>query len=56
MHSAKEINRVDGDSPEGNSVTVCLLKQKDNVTMSKLAKSCRDTDILKDTKMLFQVY
>ena len=43
---------VEEDTPEGETVTVGLLKQKNNFTMSKLAERCHDTDILKDAKLL----
>ena len=55
-YSGEEDNRVDttveGDTPEGETVTVGLSKQKNNFTMSKLAERCHDTDILKDAKLL----
>ena len=41
VYSGKENNRVDGDSAESKIGTVGLLKQIDNVAVSKLAKRCQ---------------
>lgn len=56
VYSVGEDNRVDNkieeNNPDGETVTVGLLKQKKNFTMSKLVERCQDTEIMKDAKLL----